>query len=255
MDINTDTLYSYLLYSKPIHYTEDLVLYPAKMKDILDFNLLKSSIVVRKNSIFPVKKIIKMSYLDFLFYCHNNVELAKEYEMPMLPYYYSFAFSLLKLVFKDQEVLASSKHGGFQINGITISSDQFDDIRRIIIIQNGLDFDIDEFIHFDTERELEKAQDMLSNKDKASLEDYIDSVCIGMNISESDIEQLSIRKFWRYVKRISKRDIFTIMKTAESSGMVKFDKPVQYWMCELDSDDKFKDVKTDTQSLKQMIGG
>ena len=79
MDINNDSLYQYLLYSSPIYYTEDLILHPVKMGDILDFNLYKSSITVRKNSIFPVKKIIKMSYLDFLFYCHNNVDLAKEY--------------------------------------------------------------------------------------------------------------------------------------------------------------------------------
>lgn len=255
MDINNDTLYSYLLYSSPIYYTEDLVLYPVKMGDILDFNLYKSSIIVRKNSIFPVKKIIKMSYLDFLFYCHDNEELAKEYKMPLLPYYYSFALKLLQLVFKDQEVLASSTHGGFRINGISITADQFNDIRKIIIIQNGIDFDIDEFIHYDTEKELMKAQDAISKGDKATLEDYIDSVCVGMDLSEEKVKDLTIRKFWRYVKRISKRDIFTIMKSAESSGMVKFKEPVQYWMCEIDETDKFKDVKTDTQSLKKMIGG
>ena len=146
MDISNESLYQYLIYSSPIYYTEDLVLYPVKMGNVLDFNLYKSSIIVRKNSIFPVKKIIKMPYLDFLFYCHNNVELAKEFNMPFLPYYYSFALRLLQLVFKDQEVLASSTQGGFRINGNVITADQFDDIRRIIILQNGIDFDIDEFI-------------------------------------------------------------------------------------------------------------
>ena len=162
MDINNESLYQYLIYSSPIYYTEDLVLYPVKMGNVLDFNLYKSSIIVRKNSIFPVKKIIKMPYLDFLFYCHNNVELAKEFNMPFLPYYYSFALRLLQLVFKDQEVLASSTQGGFRINGNVITADQFDDIRRIIILQNGIDFDIDEFIHYDTEQELKKAQDAIS---------------------------------------------------------------------------------------------
>lgn len=255
MDINNNSLYPYLIYSSPIYYTEDLVLYPVKMGDIFDFNYFKSSITIRKNSIFPVKKIIKMSYLDFLFYCHGNVELAKEYDMPLLPYYYSFALKLLQLVFKDQEVLASSTQGGFRINGTVITADQFDDIRRIIILQNGIDFDIDEFIHYDTEQELKKAQDAISGKDKATLEDYIDSVCLGMRLSEEKVKDLPIRKFWRYVKRISKRDIFTVMKSAESTGFVKFKEPVQYWMSELDDGDKFKDVKTDTQSLRKMISG
>lgn len=255
MEINNDSLYQHLIYSSPIYYTEDLVLYPVKMCDILDFNLCKSSITIRKNSIFPVKKIIKMSYLDFLFYSHNNVELAKEFNMPLLPYYYSFALRLLQLVFKDQEVLASSTYGGFKINGNIITSDQFDDIRRIIIIQNGIDFNIDEFIHRDTEMELKKAQDLVSGNDNATLEDYIDSVCVCMDLTEEKIKNLTIRKFWRYVKRISKRDIFNVMKSAESTGMVKFKEPIQYWMCELDEEDKYKNVKTDAQSLKKMISG
>ena len=64
---------------------------------------------------------------------------------------------------------------------------------------------------------------------------------------------MTIRKFWRYVKRISKRDIFTAMKSAESTGMVKFKEPVQYWMSSIDDDDRYRNVKTDAQELKQMI--
>lgn len=255
MPITNETMYEYLLYSLPYHYTDDLVLYPVLMKDIIDFSVLKSSIIVRKNSIFPMKEIIKMSYLDFLFYSHNNLDLAKKFDMPLLPVYYSFAFELLKLVFKDQEVKANSTRGGFLINGTDITPEQFDDIRRIIILQNGIDFDIDEFVHRDTEEALLKAQDAFSDKNDSTLEDYIDSICIGMNITESDVRKMSIRKFWRYVKRISKRDIFNIMKSAESSGMVKFKEPIEYWMSNIETKDKFEELKTDTQSLKKMISG
>ena len=222
MQFTVENLYGNLLFSSPYYYTEDLILYPILMEDILIFSILKSSIIVRKNSIFPVKNIIKMSYLDFLFYSYDNVELAKEFDMPLLPKYYSFAFDLLKLVFKNQEVKINSTRGGFMINGIEITPEQFDDIRRIIILQNGIDFDIDEFIYRDSEEALLK---------------------------------LSIRKFWRYVKRISKRDVFNVMKTAETSGMVKLKEPVEYWMSDIEINDKYKEVKTDTQSLQKMISG
>ena len=244
-----------LMYSEPFHYSEDMVLHPILMKDILDFNLVKTSIMVRKNSIFPIKKILKMSYLEFLFYCHGNIELAEEFNLPLLPHYYSFAFGLLKLVFKDQEVLANPQTGGFMINGTEISHETFDDFRRIIIAQNGIDFDIDEFIHRDTEEALEKAQASISNKEKYTLEDYIDSVCLAMGLCESEVKEMPIRKFWRYVRRISKRDTFTILKTAESGGMVKFKQPVEYWMTQLDTDDKYKDIKTDADSIRSMISG
>ena len=80
MHFTVENMYENLLFSSPYHYTKDLILYPILMEDILVFSILKSSIIVRKNSIFPVKKIIKMSYLDFLFYSYDNIELAKEFE-------------------------------------------------------------------------------------------------------------------------------------------------------------------------------
>jgi hypothetical protein len=250
-----DNLDLALLYSEPFHYSDDMVLHPITMKDILDFNLLKASITVRKNSIFPIKKILKMSYLEFLFYCHNNTELAEEFKMPLLPYYYTFAFKLLQLVFKDQDVKANPMIGGFMVNGTEISHEQFDDFRRIIIAQNGIDFDIDEFIHRDTQEALEKAQAAIATKEKYTLEDYIDSVCLAMGLKEVQVKDMPIRKFWRYVRRISKRDIFTILKTAESSGMVKFKQPIEYWMTQIDTDDKYKDVKTDADSIRSMMRG
>lgn len=255
MQISKESLYEYLLYSDPFPYTKDLILYPISMEHILDFSVFKSSIIVRKNSIFPIKKIIKMPYLDFLFYSYNNYELAKEFKMPFLPQYYSFAFELLKLVFKNQEVKVNVSKGGFLINNVEITSEQFDDIRRIIILQNGIDFDIDEFINRETEEALLKAQNITSEKDESTLEDYIDSVCLAMHISEEKLKEMTIRKFWRCVKRISKRDVFNIMKSAESSGMVKFKEPIKYWMSDIDTNDKYKEIKTDTQSLKQMISG
>ena len=100
-----------------------------------------------------------------------------------------------------------------------------------------------------------KAQNATVGKDSSTLEDYIDSVCLDMHISEQELKQMPIRKFWRHVKRISKRDIFFITKSAESSGMVKFKESVEYWMSDIETNDKFKEVKTDTQSLKKMISG
>lgn len=258
MPINRNELEPNLLYSTPYHYTDkktfDLVLYPVTMENILEFSMFKQAILVRKNSTFPVKKIIKMSYLEFLFFTFGNVEFAEEYKMPLLPNYYAFTFHLLKLVFKEQTVEMRTDQVGYRINGVEINDDQFDDIRRIIILQNGIDFDIDEFIHYDTEQELIKAQNAISDKkDNSTIEDYIDSVCVALNRPEREIKDMTIRKFWRYVKRISKRDIFNTMKSAESTGMVKFNEPVQYWMSGIEEVDKFSNVKTDAQTLKQMI--
>ena len=92
MSITGEVLSTNLLYSTPFHYTDknnsyDLVLYPVTMEHILEFSIYRNSILVRKNSIFPVKKVIKMSYLEFLYFTFNNAEFALEYKMPLLPSY------------------------------------------------------------------------------------------------------------------------------------------------------------------------
>ena len=72
VEISKDMLYPSLLYNKPVKYDDYITLYPVTMNDVIMFNLLSQSITVRKNSTFRDKKIIKMTYLDFLIYASGN---------------------------------------------------------------------------------------------------------------------------------------------------------------------------------------
>lgn len=253
MVINKDVLFSYLLYNDPIKYTPRITLYPVTMKNIIDFQILQRSITIRKDSIFPEKNILKMSYLDFLFYCHNNFELAETYKMNELPYYYSYALELLKLVCRDQEVLINTNEGMFQINGEVIDSDAFDDLRRIIIIQNNIDFQIDEFVHYDAEQALLKARDLL-NKDKSTIEDYIDAYAVATKSTDEEIANLTIRKFNRYIDRINMYDNYKIVSTASMSGMVTMKNPIKHWMSTINDKDQFDDVKTSEEEFGEIKG-
>lgn len=163
-----------------------------------------------------------------------------------------FAIKLLQLCCKDQDVKISQE--GIFINDKIITPEIFDDLRRIIIIQNDIDFDIDEFLNYDTEQRLLKAQKDL-NKDtvKATIEDYIDSLVVVMNTTKEYIKNMTIRKFWRYIKRYQLHERYTITKTGECSGMVSFKEPIKHWMVSLEDDDKYKDLKTNENSLKGKI--
>lgn len=253
MEINEDILYPFLIYNDPIRYTKNVTLYPVKMENIFEFQQYVQSITIRKDSIFPVKNILKMTYLDFLFYCHNNLELSEEYKLNFLPYWYQWAHKLLMLVCKDQEVLIGTGQALFSINGEIITPEKFDDLRRIIIIQNDVDFDIDEFINYDTEQELIKAQNTLS-KEKATIEDYIDAYAVVMKASDSEIKNLTIRKFWRHIKRINMHENYTISKISSMSGMVTFKNPIQHWMVQIEKDDRYSSVKTSEQELENKVG-
>lgn len=254
MEINKDILFPYLIYNTPFQYNEDITLYPVTMNDILLFQMLQKSITLRKNSTFHEKKIIKMTYYDFLLYCVDHKELEEQYNITSLSNYFSYAYQLLSLCCKNSE-MGILQNGQIHINKTIITPQIFDDLRRIIIIQNDIDFDIDEFINYDTEQRLKKAEkDQKKDDDNPSIEDYIDSLVVAMNVTEDRVMNMTIRKFWRYVKRYNLHEGYTIAKTGECSGMVTYKEPIKHWMISLDKDDKYKHLKTDESELKSKIG-
>lgn len=255
VEIKKETLFPLLIYNKPVKYTENIILYPVTMNDIVAFQALSQSITVRKNSTFHEKKIIKMTYLDFLLFAFGDEELEIQYKIIGLSQYFIYAIQLLQLCCKDAEIKLNQQTGQIVINGEVITPQVFDDLRRIIIIQNDIDFDIDEFLNYDTEQRLLKAQkDLDKDKDKANIEDYIDSLVIAMHTTEDRIMEMTIRKFWRYVKRYNLHENYTIMRTGECSGMVSFKEPIKHWMVSLEEDDKYKHLKADENELRSKIG-
>lgn len=242
------------MFSQEFKYSENITVYPVKMKDILMFQAFSQSIIVRKNSVFRDKKIIKMSYLEFLLYCFNNRALEEQYEINGLSDYFLYALHLLQLCCREARVGINKQSGNIFINEEEITPQIFDDLRRIIILQNDIDFDIDEFINSDTEKYLQRAQKMLNkSKNDPNIEDYIDSLVIAMHTSEDVIMKMTIRKFYRYLKRYRLCEFYQIAKAGESSGFVKYKEPLEYWMVSLDVNDKYSEVKTDENELRGKV--
>lgn len=255
MEIKKELLLPFLLYNTPIKYNEHITLHPVTMNDVIVFQTLIRSFTVRKDSTFNDKKIIKMTYLEFLLYCLGNEELEHQYNIHGLSSYFIYAIQLLQLCCKDSEVKVDKTSGQIAINDYIVTPQVFDDLRRIILIQNDVEFDIDEFLNYDTEMKLRQAQE-ISKKDieKGDIEDYIDSLIIAMNTTEERVMNMTIRKFWRYIRRYQLCENYKILKTGECSGMVTFKNPIKYWMVSLDVDDKYAHLKTDEDELRSKIG-
>ena len=256
MEINKDMLFPYLIYNKEIKYNEHITLYPIKMKDIITFQQYQMALTLRKDAIFQDKQIIKMGYLEFIKYACRNDELAQKYNMPLLPFYYDFIIGILQLTCgEDVEIKYNTSTLDFSINDFLITDEVFDDLRKIIIIQNDIDFDIDEFMNIDTVKALEKAREFEAkkNKEKADIEDYIDSLIIGMKVTEEYVSNLTIRKFWRYIKRINKHEEYEACRSGQMSGMVTFKEPIQHWMTSIEVTDKYENLKTDEDELRSKI--
>ena len=256
VEISKDTLFPYLIYNKEIKYNEHITLYPIKMKDIITFQQYQMSLTLRKDAIFQDKQIIKMGYLEFIKYACRNDELAQKYNMPLLPFYYDFIIGILQLTCgEDVEIKYNTSTLDFSINDFLVTDEVFDDLRKIIIIQNDIDFDIDEFMNIDTVKALEKAREFEAkkNKEKADIEDYIDSIIIGLKVTEEYVSNLTIRKFWRYIKRINKHEEYEACRSGQMSGMVTFKEPIQHWMTSIEVTDKYENLKTDEEELRSKI--
>ena len=250
MTYDKNTLFPYLIYNMPFPYSNHITVHPVTMNDIVLFQFLSPSIMVRKDSIFPRKDIIKMPYLTFLLQCFKDPSLELESKITGLSEYYLHAVKLLGLCCKNAEIKFTSSMQ-LILNGEMITPQIFDDLRRIILLQNDIDFDIDAFLNKDTEQRLKKArEDQQKHSQKASIEDYIDSLVIAMNTTEERIQNMTIRKFWRYVKRYQLYENYTFAKTGEYSGMVSFKEPIPHWMASLDETDAYDQLKADENSLK-----
>ncbi len=256
VEINKQSLFPFIIFNKEIKYNEHITLYPIKMKDIITFQQYQIALTLRKDSIFQEKQLIKMEYLDFIKYACRNGELAQKYNMPTLPFYYDYIIGIFQLVCgEDTKIEYNTSTLDFYINDFEITNEIFNDLRKIIIIQNDIDFDIDEFMNIDTVKALEKAREFESkkNKEKADIEDYIDSLIIGMKVTEEYVSNLTIRKFWRYIKRINKHEEYEACRSGQMSGMVTFKEPIQHWMTSIQITDKYEDLKTDEDELRSKI--
>jgi len=257
VEIKKELLYPFLIFDKPIRYKENITFNPVKMKNIIEFQQSSLSITFPKDSIVTEKQLIKMSYFDFIKYAHENKELAEKYDSPLLPYYWTWALSLIRLTLDENiELKYNQQNLSIFINDEEISSEIFDDIRKIIILQNDIDYDVDEFMNKDTIQALEKAREfeMKKRKEKSDIEDYIDSMVVGLKVTEEYISNLSIRKFWRYIKRLNKHEDYLACRSGEMSGMVTFKEPYSHWMSTISTDDKYENLKADEGELRGKVG-
>ena len=91
------------------------------------------------------------------------------------------------------------------------------------------------------------------NGESADLEDYIDSLVIALKFTGEQVKELTVRKFWRYVKRINLHEEYEAYRLGQMSGLVTFKEPLKHWMAGIDETDKYDSVITDEGELRSKI--
>lgn len=247
----------YFIYDQPIPY-KNLLISPVTIKDYMRFYTSINCLTIEKNKI-PDIKIIKMSYLDFIFHLIEVDTNGQFYAMmlcDLLNLCCGIDIENIRKIKdeKDKINLIISVIKDDELIDIIIDGKDFDNIKNIILFQNIHDYD-DSYIDPKVEAVLKEAEAFINrNKKKmASLEDQI--VCVMLALHEADenkIHKLTLRKFSKILQRYDFKLHYEIYKTAEMSGMVTFKEGLDHWMTEI-INKKYSETITEYDQFKNKM--
>lgn len=238
----------YYAFDDPIPY-KTLLLHPVRLRDIFKFQVFSTSLMLEKNSVRDVR-YISMSYLQFLYETDNSENNNK-----------LFFDGLMRLVLKKPDMQASygiDEKGKpfFSIDGDMFDSGDFNELRFIISEQNELELP-DETIQKEVRDRMEEARkykQRIHGNAIASLEEQIIALSIYTGWTIDYVNNLSVRKFIKAVRRADHILTSKIYLQASLSGMVEFkDKSaIKHWLSEIDTD-KNKNIIVDIESVENKI--
>lgn len=236
---NFDEFYANEIFNDlPIKIKENMLIYPVKVKDIFNFNLFAQVLRFEKNY-YPDVKIISMSYLEFIEYIILNPDSYFSEDESVWCLY--LLHGLINLVTENPDSSFAfgkdaKNHTTIIINGVLLNRKDFDFFKLAILKQNIYGYK-EEFMNPDIKKELELAN-KLRNKGKkmVDIEHQLIAVSIGSGSSIEEIKKMSIRKFYIMLNLINSKLEYKILKTASLSGMVKFEKEINHYLVEEDSE-------------------
>jgi hypothetical protein len=167
-------------------------IYPVKVKDAEFFYDNIKCLLFEKNRI-PDIRVIKLSYLDFLF-----ALISEQHEL------FDNLNNILKLVFKDQRYEFTFNSGciGLIVNGIEIGNYEFDNIKKIIFDENLIQVS-DELLDPEVEQLLREADEFISQRQEkpATLEERIIALHCVSSTPLKEIREYTIYQFSKILER------------------------------------------------------
>lgn len=236
-----------LLWGYPIVY-KGITLYPVNCENVLDFNKFVHAMLYD-----PLRYPTEISTLPRLYFLTDILNHDAEYwnNNPLLGQLIINTMGILKLVLRDQRFeFPQNEKNKKHFLRVWISESQYVDfkykdfemIRQIILVQNGVDYD-DTFIHEDIRQWIEEQE----NADKTPKMDIEDSIEAYMIITKccdmNEIKQVPLRTFNRVLEKAFSREQYCGVL---SNPM--FDGKIKHWATEDNRDNSlfdkyFKEVK------------
>lgn len=252
MSVNIEYLKHYFFYfDEPVPYALSdqytLKIYPVSVRDSETFFACKNVIDQDKNSL-PDVKIIQMSYLQYMieYLCKEQENIGK-------------LATILKtcLHLENVSVGYSSDKKPILIDTdkkIIIDSKQFDDIRRIILYQNIIDYD-DEYINPELKKNLDEAA-YLKNKniELPSLERKIAIITSHTGILKSTQLEMTLRSHSLLFKEVYEETEYITMYPVIAMFGGKDKDKADRWIYKFKKD-KFADQIISVSEFNKQAGG
>ena len=243
----------FYIYDSPVPYKQgeddELLIYPALMRDYLKFHVFARCLTLEKNSV-PDVKVISMSYLEYMYsMCDEENQWISLFD------------GLLRLVLQKPDMKFKPFYDQqgkpfFSIDEHVYNASDFDTIKEIIVEQNMYNLP-DEMIQKEVREKMEEARRLRAKMNQmkmASLEEQIISVAINTGWDLEKIYNLSMRKFIKTLHRADHILHAKIYLAASMSGFVEFkDKSfIKHWLAEIDTDSN-KDVTVPLEDVQSKI--
>jgi len=216
------------IFDEPYEYS-GLKLYPIRLRDYLLFINAIDCLLIDKNSI-PDAKIISMSYMEYLLLSSNEENSNIEKLFALLSICLKIDFKEIKVIENENKKLILS------LSGIEINSDDFENIKRIILEQNSIEVP-DYTIQKEIRDRIEEGKRMSSKSGAkmASFEDQIVSLSVASGIPIEQVYDMTYRKF---IKSISRMDLlihYKIYLQSSLSGLVSFKNNdfIKHWLTKI----------------------
>ena len=219
------------IWGDPVEFKE-IKIYPIRMKDYTAFYENVSCLMYEKNKIQDVR-VIKMSYLDFLFaLMREDEDIFKKLEW------------VLKLVFLNQIFEFRYSEDGLiflYVNDVVFNGFEFEKIQKYILDENMIKTETE---IFDTELEkaLQEAADFEASKQgkSATLEERVVALHCLSGIHYERLKDYTIFQFNQTLTRhsiIKNFDIYSALMAENGAS-----KDVVHWLAHIEEKGKYADV-------------
>ena len=246
----------YLTFDDPIPY-KNFLINPAKMRDYYSFHEYITCLLLDKNSV-PDINVISMSYLEYLL----AVGFIERHLHVMLISLMKMVVTIKKdgkIIEVNEDEIEIAKDGrSIIVSGEKITSEDFDEIKKIILLQNEID-PVDENTAKEVREKLQEAEEYKLKKNGKKVCDLEDRLVAISTVTGFTIEYLyglTIRKFNKYLQREDHIMHYKIFMIGKMSGNVEFkdENALKHWLADLTVKDKYKDSKFDYDEAQDKFG-